>query len=141
MKSHSFQSAAGHKKWYAQQVSQKQRRIAQRQQAAAAVAHDENEEDDRVLDVLPLAVGFQQRTDQQHRRAGGADETRQNGARGEKCTVGQGMGGQVALDANAAADGVQAEQENDERDVLGLAAIAVGSKHSAGLADVNSTPT
>ncbi len=59
------------------QVAQEQRRIADRQQAAAAVAHNKDEEHHRVRHVLPLAVGPQQRPDQQHRRAGGADEAGQ----------------------------------------------------------------
>ena len=62
---------------HAQQVAEEQRRIADRQQAAAAVADDEDEEDHRVLDVLALAIGFQQRPDQQHGRSGGADEAGQ----------------------------------------------------------------
>ena len=40
-------------------------------------------------------------------------------ADGQERRVGQRMGRQVALDANAAADRVEAEQQHDERDVLG----------------------
>ena len=54
-------------------------------------------------------------------------------ADGEKRRVGHGMGGQVALDANPAADGVQAEQQDDERNVF--AQDRVG-QHLAGLGKV-----
>ena len=104
--------------WHALQISQKQRRIADRQQAAAAIADDENEEHDRVGDVLALSIGFQQRPNQQHRGAGRADEAGQHAADGHERGVRQRMGLQVARDANAAADRVQAEQQHDERNEL-----------------------
>ena len=97
------------------QIAKKQRRIADRQQAAAAIAHDEDEEHDRVGDVLALAVGFQQRANEQHRGAGRADEAGQHRADGHERGVRQRVGLQVARDANAAADRVQAEQQHDER--------------------------
>ena len=100
------------------EIAKKQRRIANRQQAAAAVAADENEHHDRVSDMLPLLVGFKQRTNQQHRRAGRANEARQHCPHGHERRVGERVGLQVALDANAPADRVQREQQDDERHVF-----------------------
>ena len=79
-----FHSPTRPQKIDAAQIAQKQRRIAQRQQQAAAIADDENEKDDRVGHVLPLAIGLQQRADQQHRRAGRADEAGQHAPDGQK---------------------------------------------------------
>ena len=72
---------------HAQQVAEEQRRVADRQQAAAAVADDEDEEDHRVLDVLALAIGLQQRPDQQHGRARRADEAGQQRRRSPETSV------------------------------------------------------
>jgi hypothetical protein len=100
------------------EIAQEQRRVANRQQTATAVADDENEEHHGMDRVLSFAVGFEQRTDQQHRRAGGADEARQKAADAHERGVGHRVGSQVAFDANAAADGVEAEQQHDERNVF-----------------------
>jgi hypothetical protein len=43
----------------------------------AAVRHDQDEEDDHVGHALARSIGGQQRADQQHRRAGGADHVGQ----------------------------------------------------------------
>ena len=103
---------------HAAEVAQEQRRIAQRQQAATAVADGENEKDHRVADVLPLAVGLQQRADQQHGRPGGADEAGQHRARREERRIRRRVGPQVAFDANPAADRVEREQQGDEGNIL-----------------------
>ena len=58
------------------------------------------------------------RSHQQHRRPGRADETGQQRADRHERQVRQRMGRQIARDANAAGDRIQAEQEHDERDVF-----------------------
>ena len=114
-----FPQLRGPQKRHALQITEKQRWIAQRQQAAAAVADDEDENHHGVGDVLPLAVGFQQRPNQHHRGARGADQAGQHRPPiGQECRIRRGMGRQIAFDPNAAADGVQAQQQHDERHVF-----------------------
>ena len=60
----------------------------------------------------------EQGPDQEHRGAGGADEAGQHGADGHERGVRERIGLQVAFDADAAADRVEAEQQHDERDVF-----------------------
>ena len=64
---------------YAVEVSQKEWGIAGRKQAAADVRDQEDEEDHRMPDMLAVAVGLEQRPDQDHRGAGRSDQARQQG--------------------------------------------------------------
>ena len=52
-------------------------------------------------------------------------------ADGQKRRVGQRMGRQVALDADAAADRVQAEQQHDERDVFAQDRVGQALSHAS----------
>ena len=131
--SHSGQSRASTENGTPSQIAQEQRRIADRQQAAAAVADDEDEEHHGVSDVLAFAVGFQQRADQQHRRARRADEAGQHAADGHERGVGERAGLEIAFDANAAGDRVQTEQQHDERHELGQDRIGEHGVDEAGL--------
>ena len=56
--------------------------------------------------------------DQEHGRPGRADQAGQHGPDGQKHGVGPRPGGQLAGDADAAADRIQAEQQEDERPIL-----------------------
>ncbi len=69
---------------HAAQVPEEERRVAERRQQAGAVRDHEDEEDRDVADVLPLGVGLEQRTDEQHAGAGRADQVREQRAAGEK---------------------------------------------------------
>ena len=103
---------------HAGQVAEEQRRIAQRRQHAADVGHDEDEEDDGVLDVRALAVGLQERPDEQHGGARGPHEGRQEPAERQEPGVGGGRRHQVASQQDAAGDHEQAGEQDDERDVV-----------------------
>ena len=103
---------------HARQIAEKERRIAERRQHAADVADQEDEEDDRVFHTPALAVGLQQRTNEEHRGARGADERRQQRADAEEGGVGERRRLQVAREADAARDRVKAGQQHHERDVL-----------------------
>ena len=69
-------------------------------------------------DVLAVAVGLEQRADQHHRGAGGADEAGQERAEGENAGIDPRRGLQVAPKLKPAGDHVQAEEQHDERDVF-----------------------
>ncbi|MNV63943.1 hypothetical protein D3C71_1565650 [compost metagenome] len=68
--------------------------------------------------VAAVVVGAQQRADQQHRGAGGAGEAGQHGAGGQHAAIEQRRAVQVAVDVDAAGDGEQRHQQDDERHVL-----------------------
>ena len=102
----------------AAQIAQQQRRVAQRQQQAAAIADDENEKHNRVGDLPALAIRLDQGPDQEHRRPGCADEAGQQRPDGHESGVRPWMGGQIAGDADSAANRIQAEQQHDERNVF-----------------------
>jgi hypothetical protein len=103
---------------HAEEIAQEQRRVADRQQAAADVADQEDEEDHRVHDVSALGVGLKQGPNQQHARPGGAHEACDRRADGQEGGVRGRPRNEVALEADAPADHVEAEEQDDERDVL-----------------------
>ena len=100
------------------QVPQEQGGVADGRQGAADVADQEDEEQGDVLDVLPLAVGAQHGADQQHRRAGGADDVGDQRADRQERGVCRGLSFKIALEQDAAADDEERAQQGDERDVL-----------------------
>ena len=65
---------------HALQEAEEERRVAERRQQPAAVRHHEDEEHDDVGLALARLVRAQQRPDQQHRGAGGADHAREQRA-------------------------------------------------------------
>ena len=68
-----------------------------------------------------LLVGAQQRPDQEHRRAGGADEARQQRADAEERGVDQRRARQRAAQVDAARDHEERAEQRDERHVLAQA--------------------
>ena len=118
MNSHGFQRFSVQRKSTPSRYPEEQRRIPDRQQAAAAVADEKDEEHERVGDVPALPIGLQERPDEQHGRARGADEARGDRTDAEEGRVHGRRGDEVALDPHAAGDHVQREQEDDERDVF-----------------------
>ena len=67
---------------------------------------------------LAVGVGAQQRTDQQHGRAGGAHPARQHRADGQQQGVDHGRAHQRTGQAYATGHGEQGEQQDDERNVF-----------------------
>ena len=104
---------------HAQEVAQEERGVAERRQAAADVRDEEDEEDDGVSDVLPLAVRLQQGPDEEHRgarscptkEARSAPEAEERGVRARRRL-------EVALEEDPARDHEQPAQQDDERHVV-----------------------
>ena len=71
-----------------------------------------------MLDSPPLAVGLEQRPDQEHRVARGADERREERAEPEEGRVGHRCGLEIAGQADPAGNHVEPGEEDEERDVL-----------------------
>ena len=102
----------------AAQHPEEQRRVAERGEQAAAVGDDEDREDHRVDLVATLGVGVEQRADQEHRGAGGADEARQDPADGQERGVVAGRRADVTGEEEPARDDEQRQQQGDELGVL-----------------------
>ena len=106
---------------HALQEAEEERRIAERREQPAAVRHDEDEEDHHVGLALARRVRAQQRPDQQHRGAGGADRVREHGAQAEQRGVEQRGSRERAAHADPAGDREEgAEQQDEGRVLLGL---------------------
>ena len=103
---------------HAAQHPEKERRIAQRREQAAAISHDEDGEDDRVRLDRPLLVGAQNRPDQQHGRARGADQRGEQRATGQKGHVDARFSPEIARDVDAAADDEERQKQRDELNVF-----------------------
>ena len=73
------------------QEADEQRRIAERRQRAADIGDENDEEHHDVHFVEARVVGAEQRPDQDHGRAGGADEARDQRADREQCGVDRGV--------------------------------------------------
>ena len=105
-------------KWRSAQVQQKERGISQRGEDAAAVGYHRDEKQDGMRAVFALAVGFQQETNQQHRRPGCPHQGCEKIAHRENAAVDAGCRRQVALQMDAPRHDEQREQEQDERNVV-----------------------
>lgn len=99
------------------QVAKKERRVADGCEAAAHVADDEDEEDD-VKCGDAILVHPNPRADEQHGRAGGADEVRQHRADEQEEAVRERRGLAFHADVNAAAHYEERADERDEADVF-----------------------
>src|SRR5256886_4436071 len=72
----------------------------------------------RSPDARALAVGLEERADQEHRGAGGANARCEQGAGRENRGVHERGRGEVAAHEDSAGDHVEGGQQDDERDVL-----------------------
>ena len=102
----------------AAQEADEQRRIAERGERAADIGDQDDEEHDDVHVVEPRRIGAQQRADQDHGRAGGADDARDQRAEGEDRGVDERRAAQIAGHQNAAGDHVEREQQHDEAQIF-----------------------
>ena len=84
--------------------------VAERRQRAADIGDEEDEEHHDMGIVSPAVIGADQRPDQDHRGAGGADDAGHDRADREQDRVGEDAVVQVAFDINAASDGEQRQQ-------------------------------
>ena len=98
-------------------VTQEQRRIPDRRQAAAHIRHDENEKD-HVMRGDAIFVHAQPGADEQHGRAGRAEQIGQERADQQEHDVCQGRGLAFQADVNAAGDDEQRGDQDDETDVF-----------------------
>ena len=73
----------------AAQEADEQRRIAERRQRAADIGDQEDEENDDVDVVRARGIGADQRPDQDHGGAGGADDARHRGAEQQDAGIDQ----------------------------------------------------
>src|SRR5450432_3562317 len=65
-------------------IPDQERRVAERREQAARVCHDQDEERDEVSPMLTLMVGLQQRSNQEHARAGRTDDAGKAGTDEQK---------------------------------------------------------
>ena len=100
------------------EIAEEKGRVADRQEQSADVRGEEDEEDQRVPDVLASAVAPQERADQDHRRPGRADQARQHRPDRQDRQVDGRLRAKVAPKLNPSGDRIQAEQECHERDVF-----------------------
>ena len=106
------------KKRHALQKAEEERRITERGEGAADVGHKENEEDDRVHPVFAVLVGAQKRADEQHGRTGRPHPAGEDGTERQKPGVHDGRTHELTFEADAARDGEQREQQDDEGNVF-----------------------
>ena len=100
------------------EVAEEERRVTERRQEPPDVGDQEDEEDHGVGDAGPLAVGLEDRADQEHGRAGRAEERGEDAAGRHERRVDQGRRFQVAAQADPARDHVEGRQKQDEGGVL-----------------------
>ena len=105
------------KEIHALEVTEEQRR-PKRCERAADIADEENEENKGLHLVLAVPVGLDQRTDQQHGGAGGAEQIRGERAEGEDRGVRGGRADEIAADPDAPGNDEQREQQIDEGEVV-----------------------
>ena len=87
-------------------------------QRAADIGDQDDEEDDDMHIAGARRVGPQQRPDQDHGGAGGADDARDAGAERQNAGIDRRRAAQVAGHENAARDRVEREQEHDEAQIF-----------------------
>ena len=75
----------------AAQEADEQRRIAERGERAADIGDQDDEEDDDMSIVRAPGIGADQRADQDHGGAGGADQAGDRRAEGEDAGIGRGV--------------------------------------------------
>ena len=68
--------------------------------------------------VLAVLVGPEQGTDEQHGRTGRSHPAGEDGAERQQAGVHEGRAHELTFETDAARDGEQREQEDDERDVF-----------------------
>ena len=96
----------------------KQRRVAKRTEGAADIGDQNDEKDHHMRIVWPRNIRADQRPNQDHRRACGADDARHHRAEPEDDSVVPGRAPDVTADENAARHGIKREQKNDEAEIL-----------------------
>ena len=103
---------------YAVQEPEEERRVAERREGAADVRHEEGEEDDRVRPMAARAIGAQQRPDDEHRCPRRTDPRREHRPDRDQHAVGRRRPAQRSADVDAATDGEERRDQDDERDVV-----------------------
>ena len=71
-----------------------------------------------MFDVLAFAVDLQEGAYEEHGGTGGADEAGEEGTREHEHAVHGGPCGEIAGDADTAADGKEAEEQDNEGDIV-----------------------
>ncbi len=113
------EQALGHpEEGHAVQETEEERRVAERRQRAADVADQEDEEGHHVHLPPAPGVGAQHGPDHHHRGAGGADPGGEQGADQQHQRVDGRRAAQRAAHVDAARDGEQRPEQDDEGDVV-----------------------
>ena len=102
----------------AAEEAEEQGRIPHGREQAARVGDDEDEEHEHVRLAPAHRIRAQQRPDEEHRRARGADDGSEDGADAEKHRVQAGSAGEGPADHDAPGDDEQCAEQDDERHVL-----------------------
>ena len=95
-----------------------QRRVPNGGETAPHVGDEEDEEHHDVAAVPPPGVHFDHRADHEHAGPGGADAAGQHGAQEQEQHVDPGGARQVALQGDVAGHAEQAEQQDDEGEIV-----------------------
>ena len=102
----------------AAQEADEQRRIAERRQRAADIGDQDDEEDHHMGIVRAAGIGADQRPDQDHGGAGGADHARHGGAEQQDAGIEQRRAAQGAGNQDAAGHHIKREQQDDEAHIF-----------------------
>ena len=105
-----------------------QRRIAERRQRAADIADEEDEEHHDMDVVQPRRVGPDQRPDQDHGGAGGADDAGDERAEDKRQRIDQRRAAHRAGDHDAAGDHIEREQDGDEAEIVAKQRVRQGGQ-------------
>jgi hypothetical protein len=112
--------------FHAAQEADEQRRIAERRERAADIGDQDDEKDHNVDIVSAAFVRLEQRADQDHGGAGGADGAGDQCADRKQRRVDQRRAAQIAGDENAARRDVEREQQDDEGEIFGQGRVHEG---------------
>jgi hypothetical protein len=108
----------GPEKGDAVQKPQKERRVSQRGQRATDVGDQKNEKNHHEGTVLPVIVGPQKGTDQQHGCPGGAHPRGQQGAQRQNDHIDHRRTPKRSLQKDAAGYGIQGPQQNNKGHIV-----------------------
>jgi len=93
-------------------------RVAEGRECATDIADQQNEENDDVDIVQARGVGANKGSNEDHRRARGADHACNQGAERENRGIGDRRSEQIAGQKDPAGDNIKREQQHDEAQIF-----------------------
>ena len=112
------QMNGGPEEAHALEEAEEQGRVAQRREGAADIGNEEDEENNLMYAEAAMFVGPEQRTDEEHGRAGGAHPACDDRAYQQNPRIDDGRSDQRALETDAARHGEQGKQQKNEGHVF-----------------------